>query len=87
MKYSATLTREDGKTVLLAANEYIDIDVKAGSRYIARLRVNDNAVRDAYGNDINAPLGYCTFGSCKNPKWIHGDDDLCEKHYKNGINK
>ena len=41
MRYSCTLTREDGKTVLLAANDYIDIDIKAGQRYIARLTVRE----------------------------------------------
>ena len=42
MKYHAQLTREDGKTVGLAANEYIDIDIKDGNRYIARLTVREN---------------------------------------------
>ena len=42
MKYAVTLTRADGKTVLLAANEYIDIDIKQGNHYIARLTVRDD---------------------------------------------
>ena len=52
MKYHAQLTREDGKIVGLAGNEYIDIDIKDGNRYIARLTVRDGKVYDQQDNDI-----------------------------------
>jgi hypothetical protein len=57
MKYSTTLTREDGKTITLAANEYIDIDIKAGNRIIASLTLREGehgpTVFDS--NDIELP--------------------------------
>ena len=65
MKYSVKLTRENGKTVTLAANEYIDIDVNAGNRRIAALTLrdseygpavfneNDDDISSATGNDNN----------------------------------
>ena len=46
MKYSVKLTRKDGKTVTLAANEYIDIDVEERNKLIARMRVQDGKVYD-----------------------------------------
>lgn len=56
MKYSTTLTRSDGKTVLLAADEWIEIDIKAGNRSIARLTVregdNGPTVYDKNGSEI-----------------------------------
>jgi hypothetical protein len=55
MKYSATLTRPDGKTVTLAANDWLDIDIKDGSRYIARLTVRDGEVYDEDDNEIKRP--------------------------------
>lgn len=44
MKYSATLSRSDGKTITLASDEWIDIDIKDGNRYIARLTVRDGDI-------------------------------------------
>lgn len=28
----------------------------------------------------------CTFNACKNIRWSKGDDDLCKKHFQQGIN-
>lgn len=39
MKLAARLTNEKGKVLTLAANEYIDIDITVGNRYLASLTV------------------------------------------------
>ena len=57
MKYSATLSRKDGKTVVLSANEYIDIDVKDGNRLIASMTVRDGHVYNASAGDVTTARG------------------------------
>ena len=74
MKYHAQLTREDGKTVGLAGNEYIDIDIKDGNRYIARLTVRDGKVYDEQGIIASK----CAHYGCGNP--AEPDNDFCIAH-------
>ena len=62
MKYSVKLTREDGKTVTLAANDYIDIDVNAGNNRIASLTLRhddnfeDDGAADVLYDDGDEPI-------------------------------
>jgi hypothetical protein len=43
MKLAITTTTDTGKRQVSAANEYIDIDITANNRIIARLRVQDDS--------------------------------------------
>ena len=74
MRYSCTLTRPDGKTVLLAADEWIDIDIKAGMRYIARLTVRDGKVYDDNDYDIS------TAQPPKDCNYTSDDSNYCITH-------
>ena len=77
MKYHAQLTREDGKTVGLAGNECIDIDIKDGNRYIARLTVREGKVYDEQDNEL--------FDSYKGSK--RESDDIEAREYKSEATK
>ena len=60
MKYSVTL--DNGrKSITLASNEYIDIDIKDGNKYIARLILRQGSERvgvfDENDNDISSATG------------------------------
>lgn len=52
MKYSATLSRPDGKTVTLAANDWLDIDIMDGNKRIAALTVRDGQVYDENDSEL-----------------------------------
>ena len=73
MKYSVKLTREDGKTVTLAANEYIDIDVNAGNRRIAALTLRDSEYGPAVfnENDRDIKIADCAYNQ------VHNDGSYC----------
>ena len=60
MKFSVYLSRRDGKTITLAADEYIDIDVKAGARYIARLTLRDGETGPTIYNENDDDISTAT---------------------------
>lgn len=64
MKYSVKLTREDGKTVTLAANEYIDIDITEGNRRIFTLTLRNGKLYDQHDNEIEHLHDWDAHGKC-----------------------
>lgn len=78
MKLAITTTTDTGKRSIAAANEYIDIDITAGNRALARLRVALDthgyyAITDEGG--YNIMRHYCK--TCQ--RWYASDDiDPCD---------
>lgn len=56
MKY-AIIADNGRKSITLASNEYIDIDIKDGNKYIARLTVRDGKLYNEADDDISNPNG------------------------------
>ena len=73
MKYFIKLIREGGKTVTLAANEYIEIEINASNRRIAALTVRDSEYGTAVfnENDRDIKIADCAYNQ------THNDGSYC----------